>query len=99
MLTPKQKKQIRQIINKNPSVEYQEQLEDEQFALKEIKKFAERELIILKRQLEIVSLTEERLDLQKLEARQALNKLEDQHKDLQKEKDKLQKQIENLSDK
>lgn len=99
MLTPKQKKQIRQIINKNPSVEYQEQLEDEQFALKEIKKFAERELIILKRQLEIVSLTEERLDLQKLEARQALNKLEDQHKDLQKEKDNLQKQIENLSDK
>ena len=99
MLTPKQKKQVRQLINKNPSVEYQEQLEDEQFALKEIKKFAERELIILKRQLEIVSLTEERLDLQKLEARQALNKLEDQHKDLQKEKDKLQKQIENLSDK
>lgn len=99
MLTPKQKKQVRQLINKNPSVEYQEQLEDIQFALREIKKFAEREAIVLRRQLEIVSLSEERLELQKQEARQALEKLEDQHKDLKKEKEKLQKQIENLSDK
>lgn len=99
MLTPKQKKQVRQLINKNPSVEYQEQLEDIQFALREIKKFAERETIVLKRQLNVLSMSEERLELQKQEARQALEKLEDQHKDLKKEKEKLQKQIENLSDK
>lgn len=98
MLTPKQKKQLRVLINKNPSVEYQEQLDNEAFAIKEIKRFAEREKIILQRQIGAANLSLKLLDQQKLENNKQKQSIEDQEKQLQKQKEQLLKQLEVLSD-
>lgn len=99
MLTPKQKKQVRYLISQNPSVEYQEQLENEDFAIKEIQKISEKLSERLKQKLESLKLVEDRIILHKNELQDSMNKLLQQEDDVKKQKEKLQKEINDLSSK
>lgn len=99
MLTPKQKKQLRVLINKNPDVDYQEKLDDEQYALKELKKFCEREIVVLKRQIDTADLSLKILSEEQKKLAEEESKLKNQEQQLEKQKQQLLKQIELLSEK
>lgn len=99
MLTPKQKKQVRYLISKNPSVEYQEQLESEEFALKEISQAADKMAERLKERLDGLKLVQDRIILHKNEIADSMNRLLQQESDLKKQQDKLQKEIDDLKSK
>ena len=100
MLTPKQKKQLRILISKNPDVEYQEKLDDsEQFALKEIKKFCERESIILKRQVEALQVSLKILDGELQQKEDEGLAIKNQQEQVSQQIKQLLKQLELLSDK
>lgn len=99
MLTPKQKKQVRYLISQNPSVEYQEQLENEEFALKEIAQLSEKISDRLKQKLDGFKLIEDRIALHKWELADSMNKLLQQEADVKTQQNKLQKEIDDLKSK
>lgn len=98
MLTQKQKEIKRLLISQNPGVEYQEQLENEQFAIAEIKRFSERECIILQRQVDACDLSLRILAIQKQEKEDEKAAIEEQEQQVINQKEELLNKIESLSE-